>query len=174
MHREFRHGGGSHEVVRNGEIYNKEGASNWASDYGSNNWLMTELRRDWHTSRTFFGTYRGTVIASGGSEVPEGYGDYEGDRGNAGLAYNGEWRDGVPRGTGWWQQINTQGVFQRKLIYAGEFDIHSPCGQGACWAWDARRSDGFRCFEGNWMGVAAPVFGALPSSVWRAQGIISI
>ena len=161
MHREFLHGGGSHEVVRQGEIYNEWGASNWASNLSTMGWMTDRVR-----SRTFFGTYRGTVVAGTGSQVPEGYGDYEGDGGNAGLAYNGEWRDGVPRGTGWWQRKETREILYRagetKRIYAGEFDIYHPCGQGTCWVWtDGHRNAGVRCFEGKWQG-------------WQAQGIYSI
>jgi hypothetical protein len=157
LHREFRHGGGSHEVVKQGEIYQEDGASDWSSNFTTSSWYREPLR-----STLFFGTYRGTVVAGTKSEVPEGYGDYEGDRGNAGLAYNGEWRDGVPRGTGWWQEKNedVRGVFAERdkteRIYAGEFDIYHPCGQGTYWVW---RSSGFRCFEGKWQD-------------WFAQGII--
>ncbi len=139
MHRDFLHGAvGSNEVVKRGEIFKH--VSSWSSD-------------------TFCGTYRGTVVAAGtGSGVPEGYGDYEGDNSNAGLAYSGEWRDGVPRGTGWWQQKNEKIRYgdETKRIYAGEFHISRPCGQGAYWVWGR---SGLRCFEGKWQG-------------WRAQGIM--
>lgn len=101
--------------------------------------------RDYVWGSNIRGTYRGSV----GTETPgilwgkyqrkpEGHGDFDGEDENAGWAYSGEWRGGVPCGVGW--------RLKEGCVYAGESDgAGRRHGHGTYWSGDGRR-----CFEGEW------------------------
>ena len=90
------------------------------------------------------GTYRGTVGAETRGVLwgkyppkPEGDGDYDGEGANAGWAYSGTWRSGMPCGVGWRRKDG--------CVYAGEVEGGRRHGHGTFWS-----GDGLRCFEGEW------------------------
>ena len=64
------------------------------------------------SSITVYGVYRGPIAARSYLK-PEGQGDYDGAGSDEGRAYSGLWRNGRPRGTGWWRYPNG-------AVYAGE------------------------------------------------------
>ena len=84
------------------------------------------------SSITVYGVYRGPIAARSYLK-PEGQGDYDGAGSDEGRAYSGLWRNGRPRGTGWWSVVaQSRGRVDLALEGGGRRPVAYDVGELAC------------------------------------------